>query len=354
MCLFPFLFGRGPGYTPSPTSSYFSTTGSDGYISDADTMSSSYSSSEEEGAQSLIHTQPVRRGQRMRLWPPVTDMEDEAEDQDQTGSESAGPGASEAQTSSDSEDGDATMSMAETISLNETVSIENESGSTKESSDRVRSGMHSNSSSDTEACKRGHNSHILPNTPFRHTTTYARLGRPEVVPGATTSATPYPAPARARARASGPSSSTTGPRSRRKKTVVAASKTPRATIVRRRPYDSSSDSDLDRPVIRSFFSAYAPVPRRGDDNILPQRPMARRAAYLDIAAVHPHLFAVEPLRDDPDRAYDADQSDNSSDREEFSDWSDLEDTGDTDTTGDIGGGGAAAGAAGGPAKQEKK
>lgn len=162
MCLFPFLFGRGPGYTPSPTSSYFSTTGSDGYISDADTMSSSYSSSEEEGAQSLIHTQPVRRGQRMRLWPPVTDMEDEAEDQDQTGSESAGPGASEAQTSSDSEDGDATMSMAETISLNETVSIEHESGSTKESSDRVRSGMHSNSSSDTEACKRGRKSSSSP------------------------------------------------------------------------------------------------------------------------------------------------------------------------------------------------
>ncbi|OJK04370.1 hypothetical protein ASPACDRAFT_108842 [Aspergillus aculeatus ATCC 16872] len=345
MCLFPFLFGRGPGYTPSPTSSYFSTTGSDGYISDADTMSSSYSSSEEEGAQTLIHTQPVRRGQRMRLWPPITDMEDEAEDQ--TGSGSAGPEASEAQTSSDSEDGDATMSMAETMSLDESVSMH-------ESSDRVRSGMHSNSSSDTEACKRGHNSHILPNTPFRHTTTYIRLGRPEVVPGATTSATPYPAPASARARASGPSSSTTTPRPRRKKTVVAASKTPRNTIVRRRPYDSSSDSDLDHPVIRSFFSAYASVPRRGDSNRLPQRPMARRAAYLDIAAVHPHLFAVEPLRDDPDRAYDADQSDNSSDREEFSDWSDLEDTGNTDTTGDTSGSGGGGGGGGGPTKQEKK
>ncbi|PYH83637.1 hypothetical protein BO82DRAFT_430783 [Aspergillus uvarum CBS 121591] len=300
-------------------------------------MSSSYSSSEESSVQNFVHTQPVRRDQRMRLWPPITDMEDKAEDQ--TGSESAGPGASGAQTSSNSEaeDEDATMSKAETISLDETVSM-------TESSEPVRSGMHSNSSSDTEACKRGHNTHILPNTPFRHSTTYTHLGRPEVVPGATTSATPYPAPAPARG--SGPASA---PRRRKRKTV-AASKTPRETIVRRRPYDSSSDSDLDHPVIRSFLSAYAP--RRRPDRNTPARPMARRAAYLDIAAVHPHLFAVEPLREDPDRAYDADRSDNSSDREDFSDWSDMEGTTHTHThthtAGDI-----AAGGAGDTAKEKK-
>ncbi|RAL15748.1 uncharacterized protein BO97DRAFT_440402 [Aspergillus homomorphus CBS 101889] len=217
------------------------------------------STSSEEPSSEAPVPRTGHRGERMRLWPPITDLEDE----DATQSENNGLAR---RRSASESNGDG-------------MEIDSEPTESTKSTDMPQRGAGLTSTdSNSEGRIPVNNARVLrrARAPLRNSRTYTRLGRPETHP------------------------------------------TARPVSLRTyKPYDSS-DSDSDPPPVRSFFSAYA-----RDDN---PRPLARRAVYPSIQTMHPNLFAVEPLTEDPDRAYWADSSDNESGPATWSEveWTDDE------------------------------